>query len=99
MSVYTSVSDNAFAEILNNYALGHFIRAQGIQAGIENTNYFITTTNGEYVFTLFEKINKQELEFYISLLQEISAAGIACPQPQMNKQKIIINTIQDKPFI
>jgi homoserine kinase type II len=99
MSVYTSISDKEFSEILNTYPLGQFIRAQGISTGIENTNYFVTTTNGEYVFTLFEKIKPQELKFYISLLDAITASNIACPQPQANKHKKIIGTIKNKPFI
>ena len=98
MSVYTSISDKEFSEILSFYNLGDFIRSQGIQAGIENTNYFVTTTKGEYVFTLFEKINQQELKLYISLLQELSNAGIACPQPQADINKQVINTIKNKPF-
>jgi homoserine kinase type II len=98
MSVYTSISNNEFSEILKNYSLGDFIRAQGIQAGIENTNYFITTTKGEFVFTLFEKINQQELGFYISLLQDLSIKGIACPQPQADINKQTINQIKAKPF-
>jgi homoserine kinase type II len=98
MSVYTSISDKQFSEILKNYSLGDFLHAQGIQAGIENTNYFISTTKGEYVFTLFEKINQQELKFYISLLQKLSIAGIACPQPQVDINNQIINEINNKPF-
>jgi len=98
MSVYTSISDNEFSEILKLYNLGNLICSQGIQAGIENTNYFITTTKGEYVFTLFEKINQQELELYISLLQELSVAGIACPQPKENINKKTISEIKNKPF-
>jgi len=98
MSVYTSVSDKEFSEILSLYNLGDFIRSQGIQAGIENTNYFVSTTKGEFVFTVFEKINQQELSLYISLLQELSSAGIACPQPQTDLNKHTINTIKSKPF-
>ncbi|MCW8900841.1 MAG: homoserine kinase [Gammaproteobacteria bacterium] len=98
MSVYTSVSDREFSEILKSYNLGNFISAQGIQAGIENTNYFLTTSQGEYVFTLFEKINQQELGFYISLLQELSQADISCPQPQVDINDCSINEIKSKPF-
>lgn len=98
MSVYTSISDKEFSEILNFYDLGDFIRSQGIQAGIENTNYFITTTKGEYVFTLFEKINQNELKLYLSLLQDLSNAGIACPQPREDINKHVINAIKNKPF-
>ena len=98
MSVYTSISDFEFSEILKNYSLGDFISAQGIQAGIENTNYFLHTIKGEYVFTLFEKINQKELNFYISLLQLLSIAGIACPQPQVDINNQTINEIKSKPF-
>ena len=98
MSVYTAISDKEFSEILNSYNLGDFKHAQGIKAGIENTNYFLTTSKGEYVFTLFEKINQQELKLYISLLQELTIAGIACPQPQADLNKKTINVIKNKPF-
>ena len=99
MSVYTSISDNEFSEILTSYSLGQFISAQGIQAGVENTNYFITTSKGDYVFTLFEKINQQELNLYISLLQQLAHAGIACPQPRADIHQQTINFIKGKPFI
>ena len=98
MSVYTPVSDNEFSEILKNYSLGDFVSAQGIKAGIENTNYFITTTAGEFVFTLFEKISQQELEHYISLLKHLSANDIACPQPQADNNQQTVNSFQSKPF-
>lgn len=98
MSVYTSISDFEFSEILKNYSLGDFTSAQGIQAGIGNTNYFLHTTKGEYVFTLFEKINQKELNFYISLLQLLSIAGIACPQAQVDINNQTFNEIKSKPF-
>lgn len=98
MSVYTSVSEKEFSEVLKNYTLGDFVSAQGIQAGVENTNYFLITTRGKYVFTLFEKINHQQLTLYISLLQELSIAGIVCPQPQADINNKTINQLKNKPF-
>lgn len=99
MSVYTALSENEFSEILKLYDLGDFIHAEGIHAGIENTNYFLNTSKGAYVFTVFEKINKQDLAFYMPLLQKLSAAGIACPQPIINKQNQVINFIKNKPYV
>ncbi len=98
MSVYTVISDDEFSEILKHYSLGDFLHAQGIQSGIENTNYFLTTTKGEYVFTLFEKISRQQAEFYISLLKNLSSAGIRCPQPQPDKHAQTLKSFNDKPF-
>ena len=98
MSVYTTVSDTEFSELLNNYALGDFVSAQGIQAGVENTYYFLTTSKGEYVFTVFEKISRDEVSFYILLLQQLHIAGITCPQPQADRHLQIINELKDKPY-
>ena len=53
MSVYTSVSEAELASWLENYSVGKLVSREPIKAGIENTNYFVTTTQGRYVLTLF----------------------------------------------
>lgn len=99
MSVYTTLTENEFSALLTGYPLGQLIQFEGIQAGIENTNYFVSTTGGEYVFTVFETLHRQELDFYVSLLNKLSAAGIACPQPQHDLEQQLINEIHGKPCI
>ncbi|MGH8605573.1 MAG: homoserine kinase, partial [Gammaproteobacteria bacterium] len=54
MSVYTSVSREELAAFLTHYELGEVVDFQGIADGIENTNFFLTTTHGRFVLTLFE---------------------------------------------
>ena len=37
----------------------------GITDGIENTNYFVTTSEGQYVLTLFEIVGTKELPYFL----------------------------------
>ena len=61
MSVYTSVSDAQMRDFLLQYDLGDFVSLQGIAQGITNSNYFLTTSTGRYVLTVFEVLKSDEL--------------------------------------
>ena len=54
MAVFTEVLDSQAQELLEQLQLGDLQSLEGIQGGIENTNYFLTSTQGQYVLTLFE---------------------------------------------
>jgi len=82
MAVFTPVSDDDARELLARYTLGELVSLRGITAGIENTNYFLTTTQGEYVLTIFEVLTAQQLPFYIELMYHLAGRGIPVPQPQ-----------------
>ncbi|SSY80329.1 homoserine kinase [Alysiella crassa] len=88
MSVYTSVSDDEMRQLLTHYAIGEFQSLQGIAQGITNSNYFLHTTSGTYVLTVFEALQAHELPFFLKLKQNLSENGVACPAPiaQINGQ-------------
>ncbi|MEB4589436.1 homoserine kinase [Candidatus Thiothrix sp. Deng01] len=82
MSVYTPVNASELQTFLLQYPVGTLAGFTGITAGVENTNYFVTTTGGEFILTLFEHHTPDELEYFLALMQHWSGQGIpvACPQ-------------------
>lgn len=82
MAVFTEVCDKDARDLLRRMSLGSFKELRGIQGGIENTNYFLTTDQGEWVLTLFERLSAEQLPFYLYLMKHLARAGIPVPDPQ-----------------
>ncbi|MBF0803285.1 MULTISPECIES: homoserine kinase [Neisseria] len=97
MSVYTSVSDDEMHRFLMDYDLGDFVSLQGIAQGITNSNYFLTTTAGCFVLTVFEALKQKELPFFLMLKQHLSENGVACPTPVARKDGRLDSVLAGKP--
>ncbi|WP_376843920.1 homoserine kinase [Bordetella pertussis] len=97
MAVFTSVSDQDARTLLARFDLGDLVSLRGITAGIENTNFFLNTTRGEYVLTLFEVLTQEQLPFYIELMYHLAARGIPVPQPQTLRDGTRLTTLHGKP--
>lgn len=98
MSVYTSVTETELSQFLSQYNVGELVNYQGILAGIENTNYFVTTTQGQYVLTIFEQHKEaHELDFFLKLMDFWAKHRIPTAQPIANKNQDYVPILKDKP--
>ena len=97
MAVFTEVSFDEASAFLQTLNLGQLQQLEGCKGGIENTNYFVTTDQGEYVLTLFERLSFEQLPFYLHLMKHLAHKGIPVPDPAANRDGDILHRLKDKP--
>lgn len=97
MAVFTEVSEDEAQALLRTLKLGELRALRGIQGGIENTNYFVTTDQGDYVLTLFERLGFEQLPFYLYLMKHLAQRGIPVPDPAADEAGDILHKLCGKP--
>ena len=98
MAVFTEVSNPEARELLRRLQLGELVELRGIEGGIENTNYFLTSDQGEFVLTLFERLTADQLPFYLYLMKHLAHKGIPVPDPQADRESgDILHQVCGKP--
>jgi len=94
MSVYTDLTFEDIAAILADYSLGELERFSGIAAGIENSNFFIHTTDGKrYVLTIFERLGCEELPYFMRLMKHLATNGLQSPDVLVRKDGSLLFTL------
>ncbi|MES2207421.1 MAG: homoserine kinase [Pseudomonadota bacterium] len=97
MSVYTVVSPDVCVAWLKRYDVGQFKSLEPIAAGIENTNYFLTTDKNALVLTIYERVEQDRLAFSLAMMQVLSAKGVLCPIPQVDCENALFSQLLAKP--
>jgi homoserine kinase type II len=97
MAVYTEVTETQANDLMLALNLGQLTALSGIKGGIENTNYFASTDQGEYVLTLFERLTHEQLPFYLFLMKHLAERGIPVPDPAANRDGDVLHTVNGKP--
>ncbi|ABE33155.1 homoserine kinase [Paraburkholderia xenovorans LB400] len=97
MAVFTAVTEPQLAEWMRHYDLGDVVEFRGISSGIENSNFFLTTTRGEYVLTIFEKLTAEQLPFYLDLMRHLAAHRVPVPDPMPREDGALFGLLQGKP--
>ena len=101
MAVFTEVSAAEAGALTARLGAGELVALKGIGAGIENTNYFVTTLSGDtthdWVLTLFERLTAEQLPFYLRLMQHLAQRGLPVPEPRADASGQILHTVAGKP--
>ena len=97
MAVFSKVTQETLQNLLSSFNIGELLYFEGIQAGIENTNYFIYTSENTYVLTIFEKLTFDQAPFYLSLMRHLAKRRTPCPLPILNKKGELLQFCDGKP--
>jgi homoserine kinase type II len=82
VAVYTEVTDEALAAFLGEYDIGGVVAFRGIAEGVENSNFQLRTTQGDFILTLYEKrVDPADLPWFLGLMEHLATRGITCPLP------------------
>jgi homoserine kinase type II len=94
MAVYTEVSDEALAAFLDDYDIGGMVAFRGIAEGVENSNFSLRTTAGDYILTLYEKrVDPAELPWFLGLMEHLARRGIVCPLPVHGRDGVALRQL------
>jgi len=97
MAVFTPLTESDIRTLLAGYRVGDLVGFEGISAGIENSNFFVDTTGGRYVLTIFERLSAQHLPAYLGLMRHLAARGVPCPDPMARLSGSLQDTLHGKP--
>ncbi|SDV50119.1 homoserine kinase [Chitinasiproducens palmae] len=97
MAVFTAIGDAELRRWLADYSLGDVLSFEGIASGIENSNFFLTTTAGAYVLTIFEKLAAHELPYYLELMRHLASHRVPVPDPIPRRDGALFGLLAGKP--
>ena len=104
MSVYTQLTEQDFRNFLALYDQGELVSWKGIEAGVENTNYFVTTLHPghgkqNFVLTIFEYQSRELLPFFIGFMELLADAGLPVPAPVHGLDDLPLRQFKGKPCL
>ena len=100
MAVYTQVSDDTLAAVLADYDIGEPRALKGIAEGVENSNFYLETTQDRYILTLFEKrANPEDLPWFVALTEHLAGQSFPCASPIAARDGKALRQLEGKPAL
>jgi len=97
MAVFTALTRDEIVALLGGYSIGELVEFEGIASGIENTNFFLSTTAGRFVLTVFERLGVEQLPFYLGLMKHLAVRGLPVPEPAATGAGSLLSRARGKP--
>lgn len=91
MARYTSVSPTELAHIVAQYRIGTSLKLEEMPGGFGNSNFKLTTTDGEFLLKICDEKDSVELNMQITLLEHLRQHAYPTAYP--------ILTMDQKPLI
>jgi homoserine kinase type II len=71
---------------------------RGIAEGVENSNFSLRTSAGDFILTLYEKrVDPAELPWFLGLMEHLGERGISCPLPVRGKDGAALRQLAGRP--
>ncbi len=98
MAVYTDISEDDLRQFIAAYDAGELLSYKGIAEGVENSNFLLHTSKFPLILTLYEKrVDRNDLPFFLGLMQHLSAGGLSCPLPLPRKDGALLGELSGRP--
>lgn len=97
MSVFTRISRQTLEKFLSGFDQGQLLSFKGVSEGIENTNYFVTTTRGAFVLTLVEQWPAAEVPYFIDLMAWLAERNVPSARPIPDRNGRTLHTLLERP--
>jgi homoserine kinase type II len=98
MAVYTDVADDELRAFVALYDIGDVLSCKGIAEGVENSNFLVTTETGNFILTLYERrVAREDLPFFIALMEHLAQSGVACPTPLHGRDGVALRELCGRP--
>ncbi len=98
VAVYTPITREQLEDFLAAYDCGGLISFEGIQSGVENSNFHVFTDAGHFILTIFEKrVKERDLPFFFAFTGHLAAHGLSCPKTVAGRDGEEVRRLAGKP--
>ena len=103
MAVFTTFNHESLERFLSMFGLGELVSYEPIEAGIENSNYFIRVSQyeeeTEYVLTIVEGLGFDDIPFFTRVISHLFNYGVPVAAPKQTLDGMTMTIFCGKPAL